>query len=51
MATATNEILKVKIDSLGYDFIPKEYLPEELDEYYLRNIQNTHAASYRQLSA
>ncbi len=51
MATATNEIQKVKIDSLGYDFIPKQYIPEGQDEYYLRNLQNTNGIVYRQLTA
>ncbi len=51
MATPTNEIKTVKIDSLGYDFIAKQYLTEGNDEYYLRNIQNTNGISYRQLSA
>lgn len=27
-------------DSLGKDFIPREYIPEGKDEYHLRNIQN-----------
>ncbi len=51
MATPTNEIKTVKIDSLGYDFITKQYLKEGNDEYYLRNIQNANGISYRQLSA
>lgn len=33
-------------DSFGYNFIPREYLPKETDEYYLRNMQ-TNAASIK----
>lgn len=35
---------------MGYNFIPKEYLPEGKDEYYLRFQQNP-ATDYRPLSA
>lgn len=51
MASPMNEIQKVKIDSLGYNFISAEYLPKDADEYYLRNLQNTNSTQYRQLSA
>ena len=51
MANATNEIKKTKIDSLGFDFIPKQYLQDGNDEFYLRNIQNANGIAYRQLSA
>ena len=40
MPTPTNEIQKLRIDSLGYNFIPSEHLPDGTDEYYLRNEQN-----------
>ena len=45
-----NLIHKKPISSLGYDFIPKEFIPKGKDEYYLRNIQNRSGINYRQLS-
>ena len=44
-----NQILKTPLRSLGYNFIPNEFLPEGKDEYYLRNEQHTAASSYRHL--
>ncbi|MEO6405482.1 MAG: DUF4954 family protein [Ferruginibacter sp.] len=35
---------------LGYNFIAKKYLPENADEYYLRNIQNKSGIAYRPLT-
>lgn len=46
-----NNITKLPIDSLGYNFIKKEYLPKGKDEYYLRNLQNRNGTKYRHLSA
>jgi len=46
-----NEIAKHPIQSLGYNFIPAEYLPVGKDEYYLRNRQNLTNGKYRQLTA
>jgi hypothetical protein len=46
-----NKILKSAIGSLGYNFIPQEYLPKGKNEYYLRNKQNRSGIQYRQLSA
>jgi len=46
-----NRITKRSLDSLGYNFIAAEYLPEGQDEYYLRNIQNRNGIQYRGLSA
>ena len=46
-----NNITKLPINALGYDFIKKEYLPKGKDEYYLRNLQNRNGTKYRQLSA
>src|ERR1700712_1320894 len=46
-----NEIRKSPLNSLGYHFIPDEYLPQGKDEYYLRNRQNKNGISYRKLSA
>ena len=46
-----NEIRKSPLDSLGYQFIPSEYLPEGKDEYYLRNKQQPAQKSYRKLTA
>lgn len=46
-----NDIRKIPLDKLGYDFIESQYLPEGCDEYYLRNLQNRSGINYRQLSA
>jgi hypothetical protein len=51
MSTPTNEIRRVSIESLGYEFVKPEYLPEGEDEYYLRNMQNRNGITYRKLSA
>jgi hypothetical protein len=45
-----NIITKKPIAQLGYDFIPKEFIPKGKDEYYLRNIQNRSGIKYRNLS-
>ena len=39
------------LNTLGYGFIPGEYLPKGADEYYFRNQQQLTAYAYRQLSA
>jgi len=46
-----NIISKNEISSLGYNFIPKEWLPKGKDEYHLRNIQNRSGIKYRHLNA
>ncbi|ANI88667.1 DUF4954 domain-containing protein [Arachidicoccus ginsenosidimutans] len=46
-----NNIIKLPVNSLGYNFIKKEYLPKGKDEYYLRNLQNRNGAEYRNLTA
>ena len=46
-----NNIQKKPVNSLGYQFIPAEFLPENKDEYYLRNLQNRSGIAYRKLSA
>ena len=46
-----NTIKKNPVQSLGYNFIPTEFLPKGKDEYYLRNSQNLNGIKYRQLSA
>ncbi|HET9057998.1 MAG TPA: DUF4954 family protein [Chitinophagaceae bacterium] len=46
-----NEIKKQHISSLGYNFIPPQYIPEGKNEYYLRNMQNRSGIKYRQLTA
>lgn len=46
-----NQISKRSIDTLGYNFILPEYLPEGKDEYHLRNIQNRSGIDYRGLTA
>lgn len=45
-----NEIIKSNVDELGYNFIPKEYLPKGKNEYWLRNKQNENGIAYRQLT-
>ena len=46
-----NNITKHPLSSLGYHFIPPEYLPKGKDEYHLRNMQNSSGIQYRQLNA
>ncbi|HPT13809.1 MAG TPA: DUF4954 family protein [Bacteroidales bacterium] len=46
-----NDITRKPLQSLGYNFIPDQYLPSGKDEYYLRNKQNPPDNRYRQLSA
>jgi hypothetical protein len=48
---AKNNIQKIPIEKLGYNFIKLQYLPEGEDEYYLRNLQNRSGIEYRNLSA
>ncbi len=42
---------KIPLSRIGYDFIPKNYLPEGKDEYYLRNQQFASTKTYRSLTA
>ena len=46
-----NDIQKIPIGSLGYDFVSPQYIPKGKDEYYLRNIQNRNGIRYRNLTA
>src|SRR5215204_4228584 len=46
-----NEIIKKPLHSIGYNFIAKEHLPEDKDEYYLRDQQNRSGITYRNLTA
>jgi len=46
-----NDIQKGQIGTLGYDFIPQQYIPKGKDEYYLRRIQNRNGIHYRNLTA
>ena len=46
-----NNITKHPLSSLGYHFIPDEYLPKGKDEYHLRDLQNRSGITYRQLNA
>src|SRR6476661_10096229 len=46
-----NNIQKKPVDSIGYNFIPAEYLPGHKNEYHLRNLQNRSGIAYRKLSA
>jgi hypothetical protein len=44
-------IARQPFESLGYNFIPKQFLPEGKDEYHLRNLQNRSGITYRSLTA
>ncbi|WP_276481174.1 DUF4954 family protein [Paraflavitalea pollutisoli] len=46
-----NVIKKSPLNTLGYHFIPAEYVPKGKDEYYLRNRQNKNGIQYRHLTA
>ncbi|HKH61006.1 MAG TPA: DUF4954 family protein [Flavitalea sp.] len=46
-----NTIKKNPVQSLGYNFIPADFMPKGKDEYYLRNAQNVNGIKYRQLTA
>ncbi|TAD91825.1 MAG: DUF4954 family protein [Bacteroidetes bacterium] len=46
-----NNIKKIPLKTLGYNFVAPQHLPQDQDEYYLRNLQNRSGISYRQLSA
>ena len=46
-----NKINKKPLSSIGYDFIPAEFLPKGKDEYYLRNRFNKSGIVYRSLIA
>ena len=46
-----NIIKKHPVLDLGYNFIDEKYIPEDKDEYYLRNKQNPDTAKYRKLSS
>ena len=46
-----NDIQKIPIGSLGYNFVSPQYIPKGKDEYYLRNIQNRNGIRYRNLTA
>jgi hypothetical protein len=45
-----NNIRKIPLGKLGYDFIEQKYIPDGCDEYYLRNIQNRNGINYRKLT-
>lgn len=46
-----SEIKKRPLNSIGYGFIPEDYMKDGQDEYYLRNLQNTRSTQYRNLTA
>ena len=46
-----NKINKKPLSSIGYNFIPAEFLPKGKDEYYLRNRFNKSGIVYRSLIA
>ena len=46
-----NIIQKHPVNSLGYNFVDKKYIPKGKDEYYLRNTQNRNGIVFRKLSA
>ena len=45
-----NNINKKPLADLGYNFIPKEFIPKGKNEYHLRNIQNRSGINYRKLT-
>ncbi|HMK25081.1 MAG TPA: DUF4954 family protein, partial [Chitinophagaceae bacterium] len=45
-----NHISKKPISSLGYNFIPKAFIPKGKNEYHLRNFQNRSGIKYRKLA-
>jgi hypothetical protein len=45
-----NQITKSPIQLLGYNFIPKEFVPKRKNEYHLRNQQNRSGIRYKKLS-
>ncbi|MBC7902382.1 MAG: DUF4954 family protein, partial [Gemmatimonadaceae bacterium] len=46
-----NIITKSPIASLGYDFIPEQFIPKGKDEYHLRRQQNKSGIKYRSLTS
>jgi hypothetical protein len=46
-----NQIKTFPIKELGYNFVDKQYIPDGLDEYYLRNVQNVSGIEYTALTA
>lgn len=46
-----NEIRRSPVHELGYNFIEPQFLPKGMDEYYIRNRQNTNGIQYRRLTA
>jgi hypothetical protein len=44
-------IARQSFESIGYNFIPKQFLPAGKDEYHLRNLQNRNGINYRSLTA
>jgi Domain of unknown function (DUF4954) len=46
-----NQIHKIPLGSLGYNFVSPEFIPKGKDEYYLRNKQNRSGIKYRKLTA
>src|SRR5437762_1000239 len=49
--TFMNVINKQALDTLGYEFIPRQFIPKGKDEYYLRNRQSKNGINYRNLIA
>lgn len=46
-----NKLNKKPLESIGYHFIPAEYIPKGKDEYHLRNSFHRNGVDYRGLSA
>lgn len=46
-----NIIYQTPHEALGYQFVPKDFLPEGKNEYYLRDLQNRSGIDYRGLTA
>lgn len=45
-----NLIVRKPLETLGYDFIPKSFIPKGKNEYHLRNLQHRTNIRYRKLT-
>jgi hypothetical protein len=46
-----NNVNKIPLDAIGYEFMEPRFVPPGKDEYHLRNLQNRSGTPYRQLNA
>ena len=44
-----NHITRKPVNTLGYQFIPNQFIPKGKNEYYLRDIQHRNGTAYRKL--